>query len=474
VIAVATRHVHFLGICGYAVSGAALLAKQLGYLVTGSDEDAYPPTTDTLTRAGIAWVNHHAPANLDMGGTPDLVVVGNQVRAGNPEWEEAVRRGLPITSEAEFYGELTGDRVRIAVCGTHGKTTTSSLLAWMLECAGMSPGFRLGTTSRDFGATARLGEGTPFVFEGDEYTTAPWDPRPKFLHTHPFAACVTRLELDHPDVYPTFASYRAPFVELARSMPSDGVLALCADDAECVALQLDVSCRVVLYGENSAADWRPRVTGTSGGSQTFDISRRDGVVLPAVRLSLPGWHNVLNATAALILADAVGAPLEPCIAACATFRGASRRFEILGTADGVTVVDDYAHHPTEVAATIDAGRQRFPDGRLVVVYVPHTYSRTLALLDDYADAFRGAGTVILGPIEPARERHLAHTVSIEDVAARIRDVDDVRIAASSDEALQRVLAAATPGDAVLCLSVRGFDNLAARTLQALQEREHAG
>jgi UDP-N-acetylmuramate: L-alanyl-gamma-D-glutamyl-meso-diaminopimelate ligase len=473
-MAVATRHVHFLGICGYAVSGAALLAKQLGYQVTGSDEDAYPPTTETLTRAGIDWVNHHAPSNLDMGGTPDLVVVGNQVRAGNPEWEEAVRRGLPITSEAEFYGELTGDRVRIAVCGTHGKTTTSSLLAWMLECAGMSPGFRLGTTSRDFGATARLGGGRPFVFEGDEYTTAPWDSRPKFLHTHPYAGCVTRLELDHPDVYPTFESYRAPFVELARSMPADGVLALCADDAECVALQLDASCRVVLYGDNPAADWRPRLTGTSGQAQTFDISRRDGVVLPPVRLSVPGWHNVLNATAALILADAVGAPLEPCIAACATFEGASRRFEILGTADGVTVVDDYAHHPTEVAATIDAGRQRFPDGRLVVVYVPHTYSRTLALLDDYAGAFRGAGTVILGPIEPARERHLAHTVSIEDVAARIRDVDDVRIAPSSDEALQQVLAAARPGDAVLCLSVRGFDDLAARTLHALQDREHAG
>ncbi|HXA29623.1 MAG TPA: UDP-N-acetylmuramate--L-alanine ligase [Candidatus Angelobacter sp.] len=472
--AVATRHVHFLGICGYAVSGAALMAQQLGYLVTGSDEDAYPPTTDTLARAGIQWVNHHAASNLDMGGTPDLVVVGNQVRDGNPEWEEAVRRGLPVTSEAEFYAELTGDRVRIAVCGTHGKTTTSSLLAWMLECAGMQPGFRLGTTSRDFGATARLGEGRPFVFEGDEYTTAPWDPRPKFLHTHPFAACVTRLELDHPDVYPTFASYRAPFVELAESMPGDGVLALCADDPECVALQLEASCRVVLYGVNPDADWRPRVTGTSGAVQSFEISRRDGVVLPPVRLSLPGQHNVLNAMAALILADAVGAPLEPCIAACATFQGASRRFEILGAAGGVTVVDDYAHHPTEVAATIDAGRQRFPNGRLIVVYVPHTYSRTLALLDGYADAFRGADTVILGPIEPARERHLAHTVSIADVAGRIRDVQDVRIASTSDEALQQILATAHNGDAVLCLSVRGFDDLARRTLHALQERQNAG
>jgi UDP-N-acetylmuramate: L-alanyl-gamma-D-glutamyl-meso-diaminopimelate ligase len=471
---VAPRHVHFLGICGYAVSGAALVAKQLGYLVTGSDEDAYPPTTDTLTRAGIPWVNHHAPGNLDMGGTPDLVVVGNQVRTGNVEWEEAVRRGLPITSEAEFYGELTRERVRIAVCGTHGKTTTSSLLAWMLECAGMSPGFRLGVTSRDFGVTARLGDGAPFVFEGDEYTTAPWDARPKFLHTHPFAACVTRLELDHPDVFPSFEAYRAPFVELAESMPPDGVLALCADDPECVGLQPHASCRTVLYGAGENAGWRAQITGSGGELQEFTITRHDGVQLPPVRLALPGLHNVLNATAALILADAVGAPLQPCVEACATFQGASRRFEILGSGDGVTVVDDYAHHPTEVAATIGAGRQRFPDGRLLVVYVPHTFSRTLALLDDYAEVFRGAGTLLLGPIEPARERHLSGTVSSNDVATRVRGVEDVRLVTTSDEALAIILAEARPGDAALCLSVRGFDDLAKRSLRALRERRHAG
>lgn len=467
--ATAQRHVHFLGICGYAVSGAALVAKQLGYTVTGSDEDAYPPTTDTLTAAGIRWVNHHARENLDIGGAPDLVVVGNQVRDGNVEWEEAVRRGLQVTSEAEFYYELTADRVRIAVCGTHGKTTTSSLLAWMLDSAGMAPGFRLGTTSRDFDATARLGSGAAFVFEGDEYTTAPWDPRPKFLHTHPWAACVTRLELDHPDVYPSFAAYRAPFVELVRTMPAGGVLALCADDPECVALAAAASCRVVTYGTAVDADWR--VEPEAAVSQAFRVVRRDGVEVPGpVHLNVPGAHNMLNATAALILADAVGAPLQPCIDACATFRGASRRFEILGDGGGVSVVDDYAHHPTEVAATMSAARQRFPDGRLIAVYVPHTYSRTLTLLDDYAEVFRGADVLLLGPIEPARERHLAHTVSINDVAQRVRGVADVRVVASSDEALAIILAEARAGDAVLCMSVRGFDDLAKRALRALGER----
>jgi UDP-N-acetylmuramate--L-alanine ligase len=465
---VSPRHVHFLGICGYAVSGAALVAQQLGYVVTGSDEDAYPPTTDTLTAAGIAWVNSHAAGNLDMAGTPDLVVVGNQVREGNVEWAAAVRRGLQVTSEAEFWAELTRDRLRLSVCGTHGKTTTASLLAWMLECAGMSPGFRLGVTSRDFGATARLGEGRPFVFEGDEYTTAPWDPRPKFLHTHPDAACVTRLELDHPDVFPSFAAYRAPFVELVRDMPRDGLLALCADDPECVALAEHAACPVVTYGAAESADWRvARAGAEQQQAQHLRIARRDGEEMPPLTLSVPGWHNALNATAALVLAEHAGAPLRDCIAACASFKGASRRFDILGTAAGVTVVDDYAHHPTEVAATLEAAQQRFPDSRLLVAYVPHTYSRTLTLLEDYADVFRGASLLLLGAIEPARERHLAHTVSSDDVARRVRGVADVRVVVSSDEALAILLAAAQPGDAILCLSVRGFDDLAKRTLRAL-------
>ena len=225
------QHVHFLGICGYAVSGAAILAQQLGHTVTGSDEHAYPPVSDIVTAAGIPWVNRHDPANLDRWGSPDLVVVGNQVRPLNEEWLEAKRRGLPLSSEVEFFVSLTEGRLRLSVCGTHGKTTTSALLIHMLDRCGMDPGFRLGSTSLDVGGSARLGTG-PFVFEGDEYTTAPWDRRPKFLHMRPAAACVTRLEWDHPDVYPSPEAYRTPFVELAATMPPDGLLVLCGDDPD--------------------------------------------------------------------------------------------------------------------------------------------------------------------------------------------------------------------------------------------------
>jgi len=467
------RHVHFLGICGYAVSGAALLAKQLGYAVSGSDEFAYPPTTDTLTKAGIPWVNQHDAANLDRFGVPDLVVVGNQVRPGNPEWSAAQQRGLPITSEAEFYAELTRDRTRIAVCGSHGKTTVAALLALMLDRAGMSPGFRLGAGSRDFGVSARLGQGRAFVIEGDEYTTSLWDRRPKFLHAHPQAACITCLDHDHPDVYPTMDDYRAPFVELARSMPVDGLLVVFGDDPEARSVGAHASCPVESYGESPDVDWRiqPEVT-TTTDLQRFEVVRGDETL--AIELGIPGAHNRQNALAALALANYLGAPREACLSACRTFKGASRRFEITGTAGGIVVVDDYGHHPTEVAATIAAARQRYPEKRLIVVNVPHTYSRTLQFLDAYRSVYAGADLVVLGPIEAARERHLPATVSSEDVAARAREGGvAVTVVAGAEEAVDTVVDQARAGDIVLCISLGGFDQVAQRAVRALEERHGA-
>jgi UDP-N-acetylmuramate--L-alanine ligase len=460
-----TGHVHFLGICGYAVSGAALVARQQGWRVSGSDDNAYPPTTDILTAAGVDWVDGSDPANLDRWGVPDLVVVGNQTRMTNPEWLAARDRGLPISSEIEFYVRLTGDRRRIAVCGTHGKTTTASLLTHMLDSCGMDPGFRLGSTSRDIGGSARLGTG-PFVFEGDEYTTAPWDARPKFLHISPAAACVTRLELDHPDVYPTLDAYRAPFVELAKTMPRNGLLVLCADDLECAALAAHAACRVVTYGCADAADWRVRLGGDTGSSQRFSITEPAGV--REVTLTFPGRHSALNATAALLLAVDAGAPLQRCIEACADFRGPARRFEVVGDVGGVTVVDDYAHHPTEVAVTIVAARERYPGRRIIAIHTPHTFSRTRTLLDDYAHSFNGADVVVLGPIEVARERGMEATVSSHDVAARVAHTAAVHVVASSAEAIALLADIARPGDVLLVLSLGGFDKIALRLVAALE------
>ena len=210
--------IHFIGICGYAVSGLALVAKQLGHDVTGSDEDAYPPTTEILTRAGIKWVDGHAAGNVMRWGKPDLVVQGNQVREGNPETEAARRHHIRLVSEAEYWGELTADRFRIVVAGSAGKTTTASLIAWILRAAGRNPGFRLGMTARDLGSAAAWGTGREFVFEGDEYTSAVFDPRPKFLHFAPQLAVLTNIDWDHPDVFPDPASYEAAFRQLRQQI----------------------------------------------------------------------------------------------------------------------------------------------------------------------------------------------------------------------------------------------------------------
>jgi UDP-N-acetylmuramate--L-alanine ligase len=441
----------------------------LGYYVTGSDEDAYPPTSDIITNAGIEWENHHDPQNLVRWGKPDLVVVGNQVREGNEEFEAAKKLQIPFVSESEFYFELTEDRVRVAICGTHGKTTTASLLAWMLECAGMDPGFRLGTTSRDFSTSGRLGTG-PFILEGDEYTTSPWDARPKFLHTHPTMVAITRIEWDHPDVFPTFDSYRQSFRDLAQVVPAHGLLVLCGDDRECVRLESEAKCKVVTYGFRMGTDYQieaeslgeaQRVTVTPADEQPFTFE-----------LALSGRHNAANATAAWILASKLGADADSLRRACATFKGASRRFEILGAVGGVTVVDDYAHHPTEVAATLSAARSRFK-GRILGLYVPHTYSRTKALLQEYRDCFKDADTMLVGPIEPARERHLEGTVSSADVVAVAKpSSQDIRVVASPEEAIEILLASAQEGDAIVCMTVRGFEDLAKRLVKGL-EAKHA-
>jgi UDP-N-acetylmuramate: L-alanyl-gamma-D-glutamyl-meso-diaminopimelate ligase len=459
-------HVHVLGICGYATFGAAGLALERGDRVTGSDDHAYPPMSDAVTAAGIEWENRSDPANLDRWGVPDLVVVGNQTRPANLELEAVRLRGIPCVSEIEFYVGLAGDRLRLTVCGTHGKTTTSALLVHILERAGMDPGFRLGSTSLDLGGTSRLGTG-PFIFEGDEYTSAPWDARPKFLHTNPQGACVTRLELDHPDVYASLDAYREPFIELASTMPADGLLALCADDPECLALRDAATSVVVTYGTNSESGWRIRDAREQDGMQRFSVERNHAEPLD-VLLTFPGVHNAQNACAALILAEFAGVDPAIAVAACADFRGPARRFEILGEFGRVAVVDDYAHHPTEVAAAIAAARQRYPRRRLIAIHTPHTYSRVSRLLEDYRRSFTGADVVVIGPIEEARERGMPKTVSSQDVADRAGGAGEVHVVTSSDQAIGLMTRITRPGDVLLVLSLGGFDKLAPRLRDALE------
>ena len=464
-------HLHFLGICGYAVSGLALCCRELGYRVTGSDEDAYPPTTDTLSQARIPFTRHHDPANLDRWGEPNLVVLGNQVPVDNLELAAAQARALPLLSEAEAYRGLTSDRTRAVVCGTHGKTTTAALAAFMLEASGCAPGFRLGATSRDFTTTARLGDprkGSPFVFEGDEYTTSALDPRAKFLHWQPQLVTLLNLELDHPDLYPDLAAYEVPYRELLAGLRPQDRLIYNREAPRVVALAATTAAGTESFGV-AGGDWRLAGPAQVGqGRQRIVVRMPDG---DRVEMALAGFgaHNAANALAALATAVSLGADPRIAAGAVASYRGVARRFEVLGEALGVTVVDDYAHHPTKIRATIAGARQQFGSRvQLVMVHVPHTYSRTRALLPQYQGAFAGLDLLVLGEIEPARERHLAGTVSSSDLAALVSG-PEVVIAGSAEAAIDAVKARLRPPAVVVCSSVRGFDGVAARLLASVRQ-----
>lgn len=465
-------HLHFLGICGYAVSGLALCCLELGFQVTGSDEDAYPPTTETLEAAGIPFSGHHDEANLERWGLPQLVVLGNQVQVGNPELAAARERGLAILSEAEAYRGLTNGRRRAVVCGTHGKTTTSALAAFMLEASGCDPGFRLGATSRDFTTTARLGDprpGGPFVFEGDEYTTSALDQRAKFLHWQPQLVTVLNLELDHPDLYPDLAAYTAPYRELVAGLGPQGQLIYHAADPRVAELAASSSAPRQSFGLERG-DWSlSRPLANVGGRLQLQVRIPGG---GEVEMALPGFgdHNAANGLAALATAVTLGADPQAAAQAAGRYRGAARRFEVLGRAGQVTVVDDYAHHPTKIRATVAGARQQFGDQvQLVMVHVPHTYSRTKALLPEYRGAFQGLDLLVLGPIEPARERHLAGTVSSADIAALVSEPELVEVD-SADGAIRAVVERLREPAVVVCSSVRGFDDVASRLLRTLLER----
>lgn len=459
--------IHFIGVCGYAVSGLARVSKELGHEVTGSDQDAYPPTTDLLDQAGIPWADGHRAENILRWGRPDLVVQANDPRPGNPESEEARRLGIPMVSEAAFWGQLTKDRYRIVVCGSHGKTTTASLIAWILQAAGRRPGYRLGIGARDLGGSAAWGGGREFVFEGDEYTSASFDQQAKFLHFNANLAVLLNVDWDHPDVYPDRASYERVFRRLVQGLGAQDRLLAYSDDETVRRLLRDCRASVQTYGTASDADWQARQIAGRPDGMRFS-AWHNGAQVAEVETLLSGEHNVLNALAALATSTWLEVPLDVAAEAIGRFRGAGRRFEIRGQVRGVTVIDDYAHHPTEVRATLTAAGERFKLGRVLACFVPHTYSRTSNLLDGYADAFAGCALVLIGPIEPARERHLAHTISAADVAARVRGAGSVATVDSASTAAERLAAFARPGDVIVCMSVRGFDDVAGRTVAVLE------
>jgi UDP-N-acetylmuramate: L-alanyl-gamma-D-glutamyl-meso-diaminopimelate ligase len=357
-------HVHILGIAGTFMGGIAAIAKAAGHRVSGADRNVYPPMSDQLAALGVDFVQGYEAAQLDL--KPDVVIVGNALSRGVPVVEEMLNRGIPYISGPQWLAEqVLRDRHVIAVCGTHGKTTTTSMLAWILEHAGLSPGFLIGGVAANFDATARLGKAPYFVIEADEYDTAFFDKRAKFVHYRPRTAVLNNLEYDHADIYPDIAAIRWQFHQLLRSVPAAGRVIVNATDAN-LATTLAAGCWTPIETFALAnADWSARVEQGSA-HRRFEVQAH-GRTAGIVNWPLLGEHNVMNALAALAAASQAGVEPERAVRALAEFRGVKRRMEVCGIAFGVTVYDDFAHHPTAMLASVRALRESVGTARLIAV-----------------------------------------------------------------------------------------------------------
>ncbi|MBP7443082.1 MAG: UDP-N-acetylmuramate:L-alanyl-gamma-D-glutamyl-meso-diaminopimelate ligase, partial [Thauera sp.] len=367
-------HIHILGICGTFMGGVALLARAAGHKVTGCDANVYPPMSTQLEEQGIGLVEGYDASQVDLA--PDVFVVGNAVSRGNPLLEAILDRGLPYVSGPQWLAEhVLAGRWVLAVAGTHGKTTTTSLLAWMLEDAGLNPGFLVGGVPQNFGVSARLTESPFFVIEADEYDTAFCDKRSKFVHYRPRTAILNNLEFDHADIFVDLAAIETQFHHLVRTIPASGRIVANARE-QSLARVIERGCWSELEWFNDAAQWSA-ATGVSEAEAVFSL---DGVEQGRVDMPLAGSHNRENALAAIAAARHVGVTPAQSIASLARFRGIKRRLELRGVVDGISVYDDFAHHPTAIALTVGGLRRREPQGRILAVLEPRSNTMKLGVM----------------------------------------------------------------------------------------------
>jgi len=454
-------HVHVIGICGTFMGGIAALARAAGHRVTGSDANVYPPMSTQLEAQGIALIEGYDPAQLDL--KPDVVVVGNVMSRGNALIERLLDSGIPFTSGPQWLAEnfLRGREV-FAVAGTHGKTTTSGMLAWILERTGRNPGFLIGGIPTNFGVSARAGDGTAFVIEADEYDTAFFDKRAKFVHYRPRHLLMTNLEFDHADIYPDLAAIQKQFHHLLRTVPGQGRVTWNVADAN-LAATLAMGCWTPLMGfsrePRASAEWSVRLTAADGSA--FDVLR-GGQSAATLRWPLIGMHNVENGLAAIACAAGAGIAPETAAAALGEFAGVRRRMELRGEVGRIRVYDDFAHHPTAIAMTVDGLRRNAGKARIVAVLEPRSNTMRLGVhRAELPKALAGADRVWL--YQPARLDW-----KLDEVAQQIGEKATVATELPAlVEALDRELA---PGDHVLIMSNGGFGGLHEKLLQALRAR----
>ncbi|MCE1243755.1 UDP-N-acetylmuramate:L-alanyl-gamma-D-glutamyl-meso-diaminopimelate ligase [Oryzomicrobium sp.] len=449
-------HIHILGVCGTFMGGIAQLAAAAGHRVTGCDLNVYPPMSDQLAAAGIELVSGYGEEQLAL--EPDLFVVGNAISRGNPLLEAILDKGLPYVSGPQWFAEhILQGRWVLAVAGTHGKTTTSSMLAWILEDCGYAPGFLIGGVPLNFGVSARLGGSPFFVVEADEYDTAFCDKRSKFIHYRPKTAILNNLEFDHADIFADLAAIETQFHHLVRTMPRIGQIVTNRGEASLERV-LARGCWSEQVGFNDPAGFHTRGDDASGALALYEGERLVG----ETTWEVTGDHNRANAVAALLAARHVGVRLEDGLAALSRFKNVKRRMEVRGVAGGVTVVDDFAHHPTAIATTVAGLRRKVgADTRILAVLEPRSNTMKLGVMKN----------ALPGSLAEA-DRVFCYAANLGwDAAAALAPLGDKAVVRDDLDALvAEVVAAARPGDQVLVMSNGGFGGIHGKLLDALAAR----
>ncbi|HEU0189593.1 MAG TPA: UDP-N-acetylmuramate:L-alanyl-gamma-D-glutamyl-meso-diaminopimelate ligase [Gallionella sp.] len=441
------QHIHILGICGTFMGGIAAIAKQSGYRVSGCDANVYPPMSTQLEAQGIALTDGFGVEQLDLN--PDVFVIGNVVSRGNPLMEEILNRNLPYISGPQWLADtLLRDKWVLGVAGTHGKTTTSSMLAWILEYAGLNPGFLIGGVPQNFGVSARITESAFFAIEADEYDTAFFDKRSKFVHYHPRTAILNNLEFDHADIFPDLASIETQFHHLVRTVPGNGII-VCNGREESLRRVLQRGCwtPVEKFGSNEgwSVDENNRVTlnGEPQGTLEWDLL---------------GEHNCMNALSALAAARHAGVPVAQGLAALNEFKNVKRRMEVRGMVNGITVYDDFAHHPTAIDTTIAGLRRKVCKARIIAVLEPRSNTMKLGVMKDaLPGSLREADLVFCYGANLGWDA----TAALAPMGSKATVKDDL------NELIEAIAAAAKSGDHVLVMSNGGFGGIHEKLLKRL-------
>ena len=468
-------HVHFIGIGGSGLSAMARYLLESGEVVSGSDRQLTAAAQDVQAAGALVTIGHR-PENIR---DAELVVRSSAIPDDNVEVQAALAAGIPVYRRADFLGKLLHSYRVIAIAGTHGKTTTTAMIAWMLTALKFDPSYIIGSVSVNLDNSAHAGRSDLFVIEADEYDRM-------FHGLNPWLAVVTNIEHDHPDCYSTGEDFWQAFYEFVKRLVPDGILLACLDDPGCERLlqQVNRDGRAALsYGlkrqpSQSEPDYYAlNLTPNSLGGFSFDVyfgQWLEGYSAPMARVELqvPGRHNVSNALAAIAVADLVGLPIEQAVQSLAEFRGTERRFEVRGEANGVLVIDDYAHHPTEIKATLAAARARYPERRIWSVWQPHTYSRTRTLFDQFAHAFEDADRVLVTEVYADRETPPEDGFSAK-LVAKAMSRPNVLYTADLSQATEVLLDRLQPGDVLLVLSAGDANQISTDVLHRMKEKyEH--